>query len=88
MLDDFREQAGDGGLLDDNESIDFDDYEDVEEEEEIVDEKPIVLKDNKPKGPFLGITAPQRLFISFMLLVLSCVLSTMCLVLAGRMMPF
>lgn len=77
MLDDLRAQAGDLG------------YE-PEEDEEVQDIYSI--KEEKApsrRGPFLGMTAPQRFIIAMMMLMMTCILTTFCLLVMNRLwLPF
>lgn len=46
-------------------------------------------KKEPPKGPFLGMTPPQRFVIAVMLLMMTCILSTFCLLVTERVwIPF
>jgi hypothetical protein len=88
MFDDFREQAGDGDLFDDEEPLDFDSYDEFEED--LDDSRPEAESPpERPKrtGPFLGMTPTQRLFLSILLFILTCILSFSCLILTGNMVP-
>jgi hypothetical protein len=43
----------------------------------------------RPRGPFLGMTAPQRLVVAVMLFMMTCILSTFCLLVMGKIsLPF
>jgi hypothetical protein len=69
MLDDFREQASDSDYFDDEEdTFDFEDQE-------------ITYTSRRE---FLGMTAPQRFVIAVMLLFMTCILSTFCLLVTER----
>jgi hypothetical protein len=88
MFDDFREQAGDGDLFDDDEPLDFDSYDEFEEEQGDSRPEP-ESPPPKPErsGPFLGLTPSQRLLLSILLFILTCILSFSCLILTGNMQP-
>ena len=79
MLDDFRDQNEDGDIFDDD-SFDFDDFNELAEQSDDP-ESPVEALPERPKrrGPFLGMTPAQRLFISIMLFILTCILSASCL---------
>jgi hypothetical protein len=46
------------------------------------------LRQRRRRRPFLGMTAPQRFFLSLMLFMMVAVLGMLCLVVTGRMMLF
>jgi hypothetical protein len=74
MFDDLRAQAN---------TIDFEDETDSLEE--------TIFRDDPPRrrGAFLGMTPPQRFIISVMLLMMTCILGTMCLLVFDRVwIPF
>jgi len=82
MLDDFRQQANEGSLFEDDDPVEFEELGDFDQEyEDFEDER---SKPVRPKGPFLGLTAAQRFILSAMLLVLSCVLSVLVLVVTNK----
>lgn len=69
MLDDLREQANDSDyFVDDEDTFDFEDQEVT----------------YTPRREFLGMTAPQRFIIAVMLLFMTCILSTFCLLVTER----
>jgi hypothetical protein len=70
MFDEFREQVDETSFFEDDES-----------EEELVDSK---LASQRSSGKFLGMTPAQRFVIALMLLGMSCLLSTLCLLVTGR----
>lgn len=73
MLEDFREQASSSSFF---------------EEEEIEEGEPgEARKVRQKRGPFLGMTAAQRLVIALMLLMLTCLLSTFCLLATQKVVP-
>lgn len=82
MLDDFRQQANEGSLFEDDDPLEIEDLGDFEEDfDEYEDE------DVSPKRPFslsLGLTAQQRFILASMLFVLVFVLSLLVLVVTGR----
>jgi hypothetical protein len=96
MLDDFREQAGDASLFDDvndpeyEEYEEFEAYEDEEDDDDHVgdgDTAPTrVARKPRPtiQVPTFGMTAFQRLVLSFLLLMASLVLSFGILVAAEK----
>ena len=69
MLDDLREQASDS------------DYFDAEEETFDFEEQEVTYT---PRREFLGMTPPQRFVIAVMLLFMTCILSTFCLLVTER----
>lgn len=71
MLDEFREQASASPFLD--------------EELEETDKKAAAVR--VPAQRFLGMTPGQRFIISFMLLMMSCLLSAMFLLVTGKVVP-
>lgn len=71
MLDEFREQASASPFLD--------------EELEEADEKARAMQ--VPPQRFLGMTPGQRFVISFMLLMMACLLSAMFLLVTGKVVP-
>jgi hypothetical protein len=76
MLDDFRAQAGDMGF-------------ESEEEDEIQDVYTIKEKAPARRGPFLGMSPPQRFVIAVMLMLMTCILSTFCLLVMEKLtLPF
>jgi hypothetical protein len=76
MFDDLRAQAGDLGF-------------EQEEDEEVQDIYSIKEKAPSRRGPFLGMTPLQRFVIAVMLLLMTCILSTFCLlVMDGLWLPF
>ena len=82
MLDDFRQQANEGSLFEDDDPVEFEELGDFDQEyEDYEDEQ---SKPVRSKGPFLGLTAIQRFILSAMLLVLSCVLSMLFLVVTNK----
>jgi hypothetical protein len=88
MLDDFRQQADDGSLFEDDDPLDFEDvgtfdqeYEDFEDEE-----SPPVRPGMVPKTgrQLLGMTAPQRFILAALLLVDVCIFSFMILLVTNK----
>lgn len=71
MFDNLREQAN---------SKDFQD-EDLKSQS---DAGPGSLPRRSSAGKLLGMTAQQRFFITFMIMIMVCVLGTMCLLVTGR----
>ncbi|MBN2149474.1 MAG: hypothetical protein JW726_18950 [Anaerolineales bacterium] len=71
----------------------FDDFRQSAEEESFQEEQPDAADDlemmafDEPERHFLGMTAPQRMIIAFMLLLMTCVLSAFCLLISGRVFP-
>ena len=83
MLDDFRQQANEGSLFEDDDPLEFEklgefvqEYEDYEDEESDV---------ARPKNDFLGMTAQQRFIISAMAFVLLLILSLLVLLVTGKL---
>jgi hypothetical protein len=70
MFDDLRKQASDDSS-----------FEQEEEQQDVYS-----LKETKRRaaGDFLGMTAPQRFVIAVMLLLMTCILSSFCLLVTGR----
>ncbi len=70
--DDLRKQASDDSSF-------------TEEEEK---QDAYSLKEAKRRGPrdFLGMTAPQRFVVAVMLLLMTCILSSFCLMVTGRVL--
>ena len=64
MLDDLRDQASDS------------DYFDAEQQDYDFEEEEVAIA---PRKQFLGMSAPQRFLIAVMLLLMTCILSTFCL---------
>ncbi|GEM_PF-1728570 len=81
-IDDLREQAGAATPFDDDDELifddDFDDFDDFDD-----DPRPRRIGGG---GNLLGLSPFQRFFLSFMLLLLSCMLSFVCLLLTGRIL--
>lgn len=73
MLDDFREQADAGTFFDD-----------LDEEDET---KPRRGLSPLGRDRFLGMTSAQRLVIALMLLITTCLISALCLLATGRIVP-
>ena len=73
MLDDLREQADAGTFFDD-----------IEEEEET---KPRRGASFLSRDRFLGMTSAQRLIIALMLLITTCLISALCLLATGKIVP-
>jgi hypothetical protein len=69
MLDDLRNTASNSSFL---------------EDELIPSEEEIRARRNKPKKNFLGMTAPQRFLLSFMLLLMTSVFGLLVLLISGR----
>ncbi len=72
MLDDFRKQADDSSLFEEKPA----------EQDTSVPEAPA-----KKTGYFLGMTPAQRFIIAVMLLVLTCMLSAVCLLVTEKVVP-
>ncbi len=82
MLDDFRQQADEGSLFEDEDPLEVEDLGTFEEDfEEYADEDEVTPR----RAPFLGLTAPQRFILSAMLLVLVSVFSILILLMTGRL---
>jgi hypothetical protein len=86
MLDDFRQQADDGSLFEDDDPLDFEDlgefdqeYEDFEDEES----PPVGIR-RADGARFLGMTAPQRFILAAILFVDVCIFSLAILVATNR----
>jgi hypothetical protein len=76
MFDDLRAQAGDLGF-------------EQEEDQEVEDVYSIKEKAPPRRGPLLGMTPVQRFVIAIMLLMMTCILSTFCLLVMNRLwLPF
>jgi hypothetical protein len=76
MLDDLRAQAGDLGF-------------EPQEDQEVQDVYSIQEKVPVRRGPFLGMTPPQRFVIATMLLMMTCILSAFCLLVTEKLwLPF
>ncbi|MBN1147220.1 MAG: hypothetical protein JXA78_08190 [Anaerolineales bacterium] len=73
MLDEFREQADSGTFLEDTE----------EEEETRTRRGPSLLTRDR----LLGMTSAQRLVIALMLLITTCLISMLCLLATGKIVP-
>jgi len=83
MLDDFRQQANEGSLFEDDDPLEFEELGEFEEDyEEYEDEE---VKPKRRKGPFLGMTAQQRFILAAMSLVLLTILSILVLLVTGRL---
>jgi hypothetical protein len=84
MIDDLREQADDSPEFDDDdESLSFDDFGDFEYELE--EEGPPAKRSfSGVKGRSIGLTPPQRFLLASIMLLLSCILSTFCLLVSGK----
>lgn len=83
MIDDLREQADDSPEFDDDdESLSFDDFGDFEYELE--EERPVKRSLSGVKGRTIGLTPPQRFLLASIMLLLSCILSTFCLLVSGK----
>lgn len=84
MIDDLREQADDSPEFDDDdESLSFDDFGDFEYE---LEEKgaPAKRSFSRVKGRSIGLTPTQRFLLASIILLLSCILSTFCLLVSGK----
>ena len=68
MLDDFRAQADDGSLFEDDDPLEFDDLGEFDQEYDDFEEEPVEVEE-KPDRPFLGMTAPQRFVLAAILFV-------------------
>ena len=84
MLDDFRAQADDGSLFEDDDPLEFDDLGDFEEEEYDDFEEEPVESEEEPGRPFLGMTAAQRFILAAILLVDVCIFGFAFLLVTGR----
>ena len=85
MLDDFRQQANEGSLFEDDDPLEIEDLGEFEEEddEDYADET--VKPARRKKAPFLGLTAQQRFILAAMLFVLVSVFSVLILLVTGRL---
>ncbi len=72
MFDDFRQNLDDKSF---------------EEEPEELSAEDLDLAFNEPQRHFLGMTAPQRLVIAVMFLLMTCMLGAFCLLVTGRIFP-
>ena len=85
MLDDFRAQADDGSLFEDDDPLEFDDLGDFQQEYDDFEEEPVELDEEEaPNRPFLGMTAPQRFVLAVILLVDVCIFGFAFLLVTGR----
>ncbi len=86
MLDDFREQANEGSLFEDDDPLDFEELGDFDEiyEDEELEEELIALPKPKRRGRFMGLSALQRFVLSALLLVVSCLFSVLILLVSNR----
>ena len=88
MLDDFRQQADDGSLFEDDDPLDFEELGDFDQEykdyedEESPPVKPVQARAGRRQ--FLGMTAPQRFILTALLLVDVCVFSFLILLVTER----
>lgn len=82
MLDDFRKEANEGSLFEDDDPVEFEELGALDQEYDDFEDE--TSEPAKPKGPFLGMTAQQRFILSAMLLVLTCTLSILTLLVTGR----
>ena len=73
MLDEFREQA--------NMESSFE----VEETQE--DEPDLSTAPARSSGQFLGMTPAQRFIVATMLLAITCLISSLCLMVTGKVVP-
>lgn len=75
MFDNLRDQANSTPFLDDEASL-----------------KSTMGTDSVPRrgssGPFLGMTAQQRFFIAVIMMIMVCILGTMCLLVTGKISLF
>ena len=75
MFDNLRDQANSTSFLDDEANL-----------------KSTTGTDSVPRrgpsGPFLGMTAQQRFFIAVIMMIMVCILGTMCLLVTGRISLF
>lgn len=84
MLDDFRQQANEGSLFEDDDPLEIEDLGEFEEEDEdYADET--VKPARRKKAAFLGLTAQQRFILAAMLFVLVSVFSVLILLVTGRL---
>ncbi|HUF39028.1 MAG TPA: hypothetical protein VMN57_10935 [Anaerolineales bacterium] len=90
MLDDFRQQADDGSLFEDDDPLDFEDLGDFDQEyEDFEDEEsppvqPGGVRVQETGGQFMGMTAPQRFVLAAILLVDVCIFSFLILLITER----
>ena len=86
MLDDFRQQADDGSLFEDDDPLDFDDLGDFDQEyEDFEDEESPPVRPGRAEGTqLLGMTAPQRFILAAILLVDVCIFSFLLLLVTDR----
>jgi len=86
MLDDFRQQADDGSLFEDDDPLDFDDLGDFDQEyEDFEDEESPPVRPGRAEGAQrLGMTAPQRFILAAILLVDVCIFSFLLLLVTDR----
>jgi hypothetical protein len=83
MLDDFRQQANEGSLFEDDDPLEFEELGDFDQEyEDYEDEESGAAR---KKSPFLGMTAQQRFIIASMAFVLVLVLGVLTLLVTGRL---
>jgi ABC-type Na+ efflux pump permease subunit len=74
MIDDFRQQADAGSFLDDDDELDG--------------ETTKTPKEMQVSGQrILGMTPVQRFVIAFLLLILTCLFSALCLLASGKVVP-
>jgi len=72
MFEDFRKQADDAAFPEEPpEIVDFDSE----------------LGISQPQPEFLGMKAWQRLFIAIILMIMTCMLGSFCLLLTGKVFP-
>lgn len=92
LFGDLRNKGGGSMSLDDEEEggtafsdfSDFDSMEDLDDDPRPMEDRPRTRrKKGKGKG-FLGMTAGQRFVLVFMLLILSMIFSSACLLVTGR----
>lgn len=81
-LDDFRQQADEGSLFEDDDPLDFNELGDFDQEYEDFEDE--TSEPVRPNQPFLGLTPAQRLILSGMLLVLTCVFSFLILLVTEK----
>ena len=88
MLDDFRKQADDGSLFEDDDPLDFEDLGDFDQEyEDFEDEESLPVQPGRARETgkqFLGMTAPQRFVLAAILLVDACIFSFLILLVTNR----